>query len=146
MATYERALGRHFVDLSLTVAQNEESRRHHQARAAQLYGDYALYAINSRVDAKLKFAYRAGKDGERVIMSERAIRRCAVELGKIGKAEEIDQVYLTFKDKMQTLSEGNWKPQKETESDVAEAKKVTSAYRFSAQLPGGQDPPNQNPA
>ncbi len=139
MATYESALGRNFFDEQLTAAQNEEQRRHHIARAAQIFYDYALYALNSKWDQKLKFAYRANKDGERVIMAPRALRRCVVELGKLGKTDTIDQVYLAFKERMNTLSEGNWKPDKETESDVAEARRQTSAYRFSAQLPARQD-------
>jgi hypothetical protein len=38
---------------------------------------------------------------------------------------------------MSTLSEGTWKPDKDTERDVAEAKaQTTNAYRFSSQIPG----------
>ncbi len=66
LATYESALGRNFFDEQLSAEQNEERRRHHQGRAAQRYYDYALYAVNSRVDNKPKFAYRAGKDGCRL--------------------------------------------------------------------------------
>jgi len=138
MANYESALGRNFFDEDLSLEQNEEQRRHHSARAAQLFYDYAMYAINSAWDRKLKFAYRTGKDGERVIMSARAIRRCVVELGKLGKPDMIDQVYLAFKERMSTLSEGNWKPDRDTESDVADAKKTTSAYRFSSQIAATQ--------
>jgi len=143
MATYESALGRNFFDEQLTAEQNEEQRRHHIARAAQIFYDYALYAINSKWDQKLKFAYRANKDGERVIMAPRALRRCVVELGKLGKTDTIDQVYLAFKERMSALSEGNWKPDRETESDVAEARRQTSAYRFSAQLPARQGTPGE---
>jgi len=132
LATYESALGQHFFDESLPPEQNEEQRRHHQGRAAQLYYDYALFAINSRVDSKLKFAHRAGKDGERVVMSQRAIRRCVTLLGSMGKTEMIDQVYLTYKEKMSMLSEGQWKPEKETESDVMNAKRRMHVVRFLA--------------
>jgi hypothetical protein len=139
LAYHESALGRHAHDDTLSEEQNAERRRHHSSRAAQLFYDYAMYALNSRWDQKLKFAYRAGKDGERVVRSERAIRRCVVELGKLGNPDMIDQVYLAFKDRMATLSEGNWKPEKDTESDVAEAKRTsTSAYRFSSQMPPRQ--------
>ncbi len=146
LAAYERALSCNFFDEHLSAEQNEERRRHHQGKAAQLYYDYALYAINSRVDSKLKFAYRAGKDGERVIMSQRAIRRCVVLLGMMGKTDAIDQVYLTYKDKMSLLSEGHWKPEKETESDVIEAKRQTNAYRFSAQHTTSPELPEQHTA
>ncbi|HEY7415978.1 MAG TPA: hypothetical protein VH593_12345, partial [Ktedonobacteraceae bacterium] len=139
LAYHESALGRHARDETLSEEQNAERRRHHSSRAAQLFYDYAMYALNSRWDQKLKFAYRAGKDGERVIRSERALRRCVVELGKLGNPDMIDQVYLAFKERMATLSEGNWKPGKDTESDVAEAKRTTtSAYRFSSQMPPHQ--------
>ena len=134
LAGYERALGQNFSDEQLSSAQNEEQRRHHITRASQIYFDYASYAIKSRFDSKLKFKHRSDKDGERVIMSERAIRRSIVELGKLGKTDMIDQTYLSYKDKMASLSEGQWKPKPETENDVAEAKRQTNAYRFSAQV------------
>jgi hypothetical protein len=139
MANYESALGKNAFEEDSTRQQNEEQRRHHIGRAAQLFYDYAMYTINSRWDQKLKFAYRAGKDGERVIRSERAMRRCIVELGKLGNPDMIDQVYLAFKERMSTLSEGNWKPGRDTESDVDAAKKTTSAYRFSSQIPARQE-------
>lgn len=132
LASHEDALGQHFFDDSLSTEQRGERRRLHQGKAAQLYYEYALFAINSRVDSKLKFAHRAGKDGERVIMSQRAIRRCVVLLGMMGKTEMIDQVYLTYKDKMSLLSEGQWKPDKETESVVMKAKGQLHVVRFFA--------------
>jgi hypothetical protein len=136
LANYESAQGRNFHDNALSEVQNEEQRRYHIGRAAQLFYDYAMYAINSRWDQKVKFAYRAGKDGERVIRAARAIRRCVVEWGKLSNPDMIDQVYLAFKERMAVLSEGTWKPDKDTESDVAEAKaKTTSAYRFVSQIP-----------
>ncbi|GHO50820.1 hypothetical protein KSX_89830 [Ktedonospora formicarum] len=138
LANYESALGRNFLDEKLTPEQKEEQRRQHSARAAQLFFDYAMYAINSVRDRKLKFAYKAGKDGERVVMAARAIRRCVVELGKLGKPDMVDQAYLAFKERMATLSEGTWKPDKDTESDVANAKKTTSEYRFSFQAATSQ--------
>lgn len=132
LATYEHALGQHYFDESLSTEQNEERRRHHQGKAAQLYYEYALFAINSRVDSKLKFAYRAGKDGERVVMSQKAISRCVILLGCMGKIDMIDQTYLTYKDKMSLLSEGQWKPEKETERDVMKAKGQMHVVRFFA--------------
>src|SRR5581483_9157251 len=126
------ALGQQCCDESLSSEQREELRRHHQGKAAQLYYEYALFAINSRVDSKLKFAYRAGKDGERVIMSQRAMRRCVALLGSMNKTEMIDQVYLTYKDKMSLLSEGQWQPEKETENEVMKAKGQMHVVRFLA--------------
>jgi hypothetical protein len=139
LANYESALGKNFHDGNLPSEQNEEQRRHHIARAAQLFYDYAMYALNTRWDHKLKFTYRAGKDGERVVRAARAIRRCVVELGKLGNPDMIDQVYYSFKERMGVLSEGNWKPDADTERDVVEAKRTTSAYRFSSQMPSYQD-------
>jgi len=132
LATYESALGQQCRDESLSSEQREEQRRHHQGKAAQLYYDYALFAVSSRVDSKLKFAYRAGRDGERVVMSQRAIRRCVALLGMMGETDRIDQVYLMYKDKMSMLSEGQWKPEKETESDVMNAKRRMHVVRFLA--------------
>lgn len=132
LALHESTLGKTFVADALSPEQNEEQRRYHSGRAAQRFREYALYAINSRLDNKVKFVYKAGRDGERVVAAERAIRRCIVELGKLGKTDMINQSYAAFKEKMRVISEGNWKPKPETERDVADAKKQTSAYRFSA--------------
>lgn len=134
LATYESACGRNGVDEDHSREYLEEQRRRHSARAAQLFYEYAMYAIKSTWDRKLKFAYRAGKDGERVIRAERAMRRCVVELGKLGQPDTIDHVYLAFKERMAALSEGHWKPDPDTEKDVAETKKTTNAYRFSSQI------------
>lgn len=61
-------------------------------------------------------------------MAAQAIRRCLAELAQLGKADMIDQVYLTFKEKMSTLSEGQWKPGRGLENAVVDAKqKVTTA-------------------
>ncbi len=138
LANYESALGKHSLDEALSAEGNEERRRHHIGKAAQLFYDYAMYALNNRWDQKLKFAYRAGKDGERVVMAERALRRCVVELGKLGRSETIDQAYLTFKERMAKLSEGTWKPDADTERDVANAKTTTNAYRFESQMATSQ--------
>lgn len=143
IATYESALGRARSDEALSTELQEEQRRH-SARAAQLFYDYAMYALNSVWDRKLKFAYRAGKDGERVIRAARALRRCVVELGKLGQPDMIDQVYLAFKERMSTLSEGHWKPDQDTERDVIDARKTTSAYRFSSQIATIQPHPIQS--
>ncbi len=134
LANYESALGRNFVDEQMTEEQRAEHRRAHIAKAAQYYYDYVMFSLRSPWDSKLTFAYRKGKDGERVVMAARALRRCVVELGKLGKTDMIDQVYLTFKEKMARLSEQHWQPDQLTESDVLEAKKTTGAYRFSAQV------------
>jgi hypothetical protein len=129
VALYYSALGRTFFDAQLPAAQNEELCRNHIGKAAHSFNDYAMYAINSRVDSKLKFANIAGKDGERVIMAAQAIRRCVLELAALGKADMIDQVYLTFKEKMSTLSEGQWKPDRELESAILDAKQKAANSR-----------------
>ena len=134
IANYESACGRNGFDKSHSREQIEEQRRRHSARAAQFFYDYAMHAIKSAWDRKLKFTYKAGKDGERVIRAERAMRRCVVELGKLGQPDTIDQVYSAFKERMTIISEGYWKPDPNTENDVVEAKKTTSAYRFSSQI------------
>jgi hypothetical protein len=139
LATHESALGRILAEKPLLSEQQQEQQRQHIAKAAQYFYDYAMYAINSRWDSKLQFAclpsrVRVSKDGERVIMATRAIRRCVVEQGRLGKTDAVDQMYGAFKDRMLSLSDGLWEPDQETESDVMEAKKQTSAYRFPAQM------------
>jgi hypothetical protein len=129
LARHESAL----ANIEGEEEQEYQQYRQHRERAAQRFFDYAMYALNTRWDRKIKFAYRdqSGKDGERVIRAERALRRCIVELGKLGHSDAIDQAYITFKERMMVLSEGNWQPNPDTERDVAAAKqKATGAYRF----------------
>ncbi len=145
LANYESALGRNFVDEKMTEEERTEHRRTHMAKAAQHFYDYAMFCLGNPWDTKLTFAYRKGRDGERVIMAARALRRCVVELGKLGKSEMIDQVYLAFKLKMTKLSEGHWKPDHDTESDVTEAKKTTGAYRFTSQVRAVTGQPQERP-
>jgi hypothetical protein len=145
LATDESARGKNSADENGVLKHNEEHCRHHRSRAAQLFYDYAMVALNNRWDQKVKFTYRHGKDGERVIRAERALRRCVVELGQLGNPDMIDQVYLAFKERIALLSEGNWKPDATTESDVREAKRTTSAYRFSPSLLPATQPGHHHP-
>lgn len=133
-----------YLEALLLLAKHEsllgkgegDGDRQHRAKAAQRFWEYAQFALNSRWDSKTRFAYRAGKDGERIVQAERALRRCVVELGVLGNPDHIDQCYLTFKERMRILSEGHWQPHADTESVVAEAKvRGTSAYRFRLSLP-----------
>ena len=129
MGAYHSALGRVFVDEHSREEETLLQRRNHRGKAAHCFNDYAMYAVNSRVDSKLKFAHIVGKDGERVVMAARAIVRCVTELAELGKSDMIEQVYLVFKEKMATLSEGQWRPSPEMETEVWEAKKRAIAMR-----------------
>jgi hypothetical protein len=114
----------------------EETQRKQQGyfgRAAQMYQSYAMYACNSRFDAKATFGVH-GEFGERVGMSERALRRCVVLFGAIGRTDLIEQVWSAYYAQMKGASDHRWQPSKETQADVEAARAQTSAYRFSAQV------------
>ncbi len=102
-------------------------------RAAQKYQRYAMYACNSKFDAKATFGAH-GEYGERVGMSERALRRCVVLLGAIGKTDLVNQVWSSYLTQMKSASDHRWQPSAETQADVQAAREQTRAYRFAAQI------------
>ncbi len=102
-------------------------------RAAQRYETYATSACNSRFDYKTSFGAH-GEYGERVGMSERALRRCVVLLGAMGKTDRINQVWSQYLSKMRSASDGRWQPSRETLADMQAAQARTSAYRFAEQI------------
>ncbi len=115
--------------------QQEALRRQQEyfGRAAQRYQSYAMYACNSKFDAKATFGAH-GEYGERIGMSERALRRCVVLLGAIGRTDLVNQVWAGYRSQMKSISDQRWQPSKETQADVEAARAQTNAYRFSAQV------------
>ncbi len=67
-------------------------------------------------------------------MSERALRRCVVLLGAMGKTDRINQVWSQYLSKMRSASDGRWQPSRETLADMQAAQARTSAYRFAEQI------------
>jgi hypothetical protein len=108
-------------------------QQQHFGRAAQQYQSYTLYACNSRFDAKATFGAH-GEYGERIGMSERALRRCVVLLGAIGRTDLINQVWSSYQTQMKSVSDQRWQPSKETLADVEAARAQTNGYRFGAQI------------
>lgn len=102
-------------------------------KAAQRYQTYAMYACNNKFDLKVSFSVH-GEYGERIGMSERAVRRCVVLLGAMGRTDMIDQVWSSYYAQMKSISDHRWEPTSETKADVAAAKAQTSAYRFAEQI------------
>jgi hypothetical protein len=133
-AEYEWRMGQRCTNSDAEM--EEETLRNQQGyfgRAAQKYQSYAMYACNSKFDSKATFGAH-GEFGERVGMSERALRRCVVLLGAIGRTDLIDQVWSAYYAQMKSVSDHRWQPSKETQADVEAARAQTSAYRFAAQI------------
>jgi hypothetical protein len=97
------------------LSQTQESRKHAE-RAINYYWQYALYACQSSVDTKLVFA----RDGahtelsERVLMSERALRRCLVLHQARGQQDAFEACYWEYCKHMAHLSQRKWQPTKDT--------------------------------
>lgn len=135
-AEYEWRLGQPVGDERADQADeaSQNQKREHWGRAAQLYRTYAMYACNNRFDTKVIFG-TAGRDhGERVIMSERALRRAIVLYGAIGSTHLVDEAYSAYSRHMRHISSKMWQPDKETLADVQAAKEQTGIYRFVAQF------------
>ncbi len=105
----------------------------HYSRAAQFYQTYAMSACNTRFDTKVIFGAR-GESSERVGMSERALRRCVVLLGTLGRTELINQIWSAYSTQMRSVSDQRWQPREETQADVQATLAQTNAYRFAAQI------------
>ncbi len=112
---------------------NQRKQQEYFGRAAQKYQSYAMYACNSKFDTKVTFGAH-GVFGERIGMSERALRRCVVLLGASGKTDLVNQVWSAYCTQMKSISDQRWQPSKETLADVQAASSQTSAYRFAAQV------------
>ncbi len=133
-AEYEWRMGQRCI--AAGDAEMEEAKQRTQqesfGRAAQRYQSYAMYACNSRFDAKATFGAH-GEVGERIGMSERALRRCVVLLGAIGRTDLVNQVWSAYSTQMKSISDQRWQPSQETQADVQAARAQTNAYRFAAQ-------------
>jgi hypothetical protein len=128
-------LGNYYADKH--AAEEEQSKAlEYCGKAAQFYQSYALYACNSKYDSKVYFGIH-GEYGERVGMSERAIRRCVVLLGTMGKTDQVNQVWSAYSTQMKNISDHKWKMRQETMDDIEAAQSQTNAYRFAAQMVQG---------
>lgn len=134
-AEYDWRMGQRYADDGdmETKEANQRKQQEYFGRAAQKYQSYAMYACNSKFDAKATFGAH-GQFGERIGMSERALRRCVVLLGAIGRTDLVNQVWSAYYTQMKSVSDQRWQPSKETQDDVQAAKAQTSAYRFAAQV------------
>jgi hypothetical protein len=133
-AEYERQMGLRYGDGGTEMGEaNLRKQQEYFGRAAQKFQSYAMYSCNSKFDSKVTFGPH-GEYGERVGMSERALRRCIVLLGAIGRTDLINQVWSAYVTQMKSISDHRWQPSRETQDDVQAAKAQTSAYRFAAQV------------
>jgi hypothetical protein len=134
-AEYEWRVGQRYVtDEHAEMGEvNQRKQQESFGRAAQLYQRYAMYACNSKFDAKATFGAH-GEVGERIGMSERALRRCVMLLGATGSTDLVNQVWSAYSTQMKSISDQRWQPSKETLADVEAARAQTNAYRFSAQV------------
>src|SRR5579875_1676167 len=143
-AEYEWRLGQQVGDERAGQADEASQNRkfEHWGRAAQHYRTYAMYACNHRFDTKVTFGTGGREHGERVIMSERALRRAIVLYGAIGSTHLVDEAYSAYYRHMRHISGKMWEPGKETLADVQAAKEQTGTYRFMAQF-AAHDLPSQ---
>lgn len=128
-AEYELHAG-HRLAVSSDLNAEAERQREHYERAAHLYYQYAMDAVSHRFDTKVTFGKYGERHGERVAMSERALRRTLLAYGMNGKTKEVQESYDNYVRHMSRLSAKVWTPSKDTLSDLEQAKSRTSAFRF----------------
>jgi hypothetical protein len=141
-AEYELRLGQRLADdlFQADGTADRSAQRRHWGSAAQQYRAYAMHACNSRFDTKVTFGVGGRQQGERVVMSERAMRRALVLYGAIEATHLVDQVYGTYYKQMRAVSAKNWEPSRETLNDLRSAKEQTNAYRFPNQVTSHEPP------
>jgi len=131
-AEYELQAGQHCIEKHPV---DDIESKHNQGkcwgRAGELYGMYALHACNNRLDMKIIFKQLSNRgDGERVVMSERALRRCIMLYSKLGNPHLVDEVFSAYFDQMKNVSDGNWEPSEETLREAQAARRQAAAYRL----------------
>ncbi len=92
----------------------------HAEQAIHYYWQYALSACQSPVDTKLVFAQP--ELSERVLMSERALRRCLVLYQAGGQRGAFEMCYQEYCELMEHLSQRQWQPDRETFQVVQSAR------------------------
>ena len=108
-------------------AQESPSRAELCAKAAGFYGDYARYACNSRLDLKVSWGQSVG---ERVGMSEYALRRAIGLLGEAGMTEDMLRLWTEYSLQMRKMSDGKWRPSQETLDAIEAVEASANAHRF----------------
>jgi hypothetical protein len=143
-AEYERIAGDRIgkdIEESRYNSQDEISRAKAEQgtyydRAADFYRRYALYAPSTRFDTKVY-----GKEpGERIRLSERALR-WAIRMYSLsregGNLQAADGVFETYKKVLIPVYRSvhqDWKPSKETEKVLENARAMTTAHQFSMRI------------
>ena len=91
-------------------------------RAASLYQQYALHALRSRFDLKVR------PDGLRLPQSERAVRRAARMYRLLGNPQAIDSVAGTYRALVKRHFSMEWKPTPETQAELQRAQENSAAF------------------
>jgi hypothetical protein len=132
LAGHEMQLGQAFGSQPDEEALLQQSQ--HYDRAARHYRAYSMRACSSRFDLKVTFSRSGrGEHGERIVMSERALRRCLMLYGTMGNTQMVDRAYNEYSKLMRRVSADAWEPSPETLADLEAALSRTSAFRLSTQ-------------
>ena len=112
----------------------QQQQHSYYDRAARYYRTYAMRACSSRFDLKVSFGRPGREHGERIIMSERALRRCIMLYGAMGSTHMVDKVYSAYYKHIRRFSSDMWEPDPDTVKDLEAARSRTSAFRLQAQI------------
>jgi hypothetical protein len=139
---FEQRVGQRYANECL--AGGDESRlkqlREHWGRAAEHYWICAMRSCSSRFDLKVTFGIGKGVHGERVIISEWALRNCLLLYGYLGSTHLVDQLYSRYYRHMRHTSGKMWEPSDALLRDLQSAKENTGSCRI-PKLMSSHDPP-----
>lgn len=111
--------------------QARKKQREHYSKAAELYERYAMHACRSRFDTKVTFgAGNRQQYGERVVMSEAAIRLAISLYGAIGSVHLVDQAFAAYSRQMRSVSAKAWEASPKTLAALQAAKSRTGALHL----------------
>jgi hypothetical protein len=112
-------------------------QRERYARAIARFRRYAEEACKARFDEKVSYDPANRLFGERIVESERALRRCLSLCTLVGDTHEAGEVYAAYARQMTTLLRGwhqTWQPSAETQRELERVGGQTGAHRFAVPL------------
>jgi hypothetical protein len=122
---------------SLSAGPPGTGQRERYARAIEWFRRYALSACETRFDEKVSYDPVSHLYGERIIESERALRRCLALCAVVGDTHGAGEAYATYARHMTSLLRGwrqAWQPSAETQSELERVAGQTGAHRFAGHL------------
>ncbi len=120
-------------DLSAGSSEAEQTlQRNWYETAARIYRNYAFHVpTNFTSESAMLFDLEIK---QRISLAERALRACLDMYAATKNTQEGDTAYLTFARRMESLTQGRWKPRADTVEAWRNVRAQTKLHRFAPQV------------